>query len=148
MANAAAQRTRRRRVLVAALATIALVLGAVAIADEGGADSVGTDFDVPEGVEPLGDIRAGSVASLVDCDDWSGGSTERKRATVVDIREQLSSGGTIEGRPSLTDQEAYDTFERACGQSFTGAFRLYKIYYQANAFENFAPSVYENVPAG
>jgi len=137
---------RRHRTAVAAAlaAVVAISLGIVAIVAYGGeADEPGTsDFEVAEGVEPLGEVRAGSVASLVDCADWSGGSVERKQATVVDIREQLTSGGTIEGRPSLSDQEAYEVFDRACAEEFTSAFRLYKVYYQANAFANVDPYEY------
>ena len=137
---------RSRRVILAAigaLLVVAIGIGAViATADGEG----GPDFDVGEDVEPLGDIRAGSVASLVACDDWTAGSVERKQATVVDIREQLSGGGTIEGRPAISDQEAYDVFERACAEDFTGRFNLYKIYYRANAFEDFDPYQYSEQP--
>lgn len=132
-------------VVAAVLGLVAVLLGGIAIvAFAGGGDDPGSDddFEIAAGVEPLGEIRAGSVASLVDCDDWSAGTEERQQATVVDIRQQLSSGGTIEGRPSLTDPEAFDLFERACAEEFTGAFRLYKVFYQANAFANFDPYQY------
>ncbi len=137
---------RRGRALLIALglALAAIALAAFAVGASGGSDGSDTDFAVAEGVEPLGDQRAGSAASLVDCDDWSAGSDERKRATVVDVRQQLTSGGTVAGRPSLSDQDAYDTFERACSNDFTGSFRLYKIYYDANAFESFDPTAYSD----
>jgi hypothetical protein len=125
-----------------AVAATALALGgglAVAVGAFGGDGGSPMDFDVPEGVEPLGQMRAGSVASLVECNDWDEGSVERKQATVVDVREQLAGGGVPEGRPSLPDQEAYDVFERACSAEFTGRFQLYKIYYRAAAFYNFDP---------
>lgn len=141
---------RRRGVVAVAVAVVLAALGAFAIVAYGGSTdpAPGEDFDVPEGVVPLGDLRAGSVASLVDCDDWNGGTVERQRATVVDVREQLSAGGTVAGRPSLTDQEAFDVFERACSNDFTGAFRLYKIYYDANAFQNLDPNAYSDQPGG
>ena len=142
---------RRRGIAVGLVLALALaVLGALVLSSAGGSDGAGRpdDFAVVEGVEPLGDQRAGSAASLVDCDDWSGGSVERKRATVIDVREQLTAGGTVAGRPSLTDQEAYDLFERACSAGFTGAFRLYKLYYDANAFQNLDPSRYSPDQAG
>lgn len=134
----------RRLSAIVAVALGALVLGGAVVAmGSGGSDSKG-DFDVAGDVMPLGQIRAGSVASLVDCDDWNEGPVERQQATVIDIREQLSAGGTIAGRPSLADQEAFDLFERACAEDFTGAFRLYKLYYQANAFSDFDPYQYSD----
>lgn len=134
------RRRGRRRVLTAAAATLALILAAAVAVVAFGDDEQGPDFDVAEGVEPLGEMRAGSVAQLAECSDWVDGSVERKRATVVDIREQLSGGGTIEGRPSISDQDAYDTFERACANDFAARFQLYKIYFRANAFNDFDPT--------
>jgi hypothetical protein len=142
-----AERGRRRRLLVVLTAVALLVLGAGAAVVAVGDDDESRDFDVSSDVEPLGDERAGSVASLVECADWVEGSVERKQATVVDIREQLSGGGTIEGRPAISDQDAYDTFERACENDFTARFQLYKIYFRANAFSGFDPSAIEQPPA-
>lgn len=142
--------TRRRTLTLIVAAAVFLGLGSFAIGAHGGSDDDGSrsdDFTVPAGVQPLGDLRAGSAASLVDCDDWNGGITERKQATVVDVREQLTAGGTVAGRPSLSDPQAFDTFERACSNEFTGSFRLYKIYYDANAFENLDPYSYGGAPA-
>jgi hypothetical protein len=133
---------RRRSLSIGAgvLLVVGVLLAALAIGASGdGGDGPPGSFELDDDVAPLGEMRAGSVASLVDCDDWSGGSVERQRATVIDIREQLTAGGSIDGAPSLTDQQAFDTFERACAEDFTGAFRLYKVYYQANAFEGFDP---------
>jgi hypothetical protein len=134
-----APRFSRRGWAALAATAVALAAGlAVAVGAFGG-DGTSMDFDVSEDVEPLGKMRAGSVASLVECNDWNGGSVERKQATVVDLRQQLAGGGVPEGRPSLPDQEAYDVFERACAEEFTGRFQLYKIYYRAAAFYDFDP---------
>jgi hypothetical protein len=129
-------RSRRLTLAAAALAAaLAFAAGlAVAVGAFGGSSD---DFDVPDGVLPLGDIRAGSVASLADCSDWVSGSVERKRATVVDVRQQLAGGGVE--RTTLPDQDAYDVFERACAESFTARFHLYKIYFRAAAFHDFDP---------
>lgn len=138
-------RSRRRRLLAIATALTLALLGGLAVLAFGD-DGESIDFDVAEDVQPLGDERAGSVAQLVECSDWVEGSVERKQATVVDIREQLSGGGTIEGRPSLPDQEAYDTFDRACANDFTERFQLYKIYFRANAFYGFDPEQIPTTP--
>lgn len=132
--------------LAAALAaTGGILIAALAIASGGDEDGTDENFEVAEGVRPLGQIRAGSIAQLATCEDWSRGSLERKRATVVDLREQLSGGGTLEGRPSLSDPEAFEVFERACANDFTEAFQLYKIYFRAAAFSGFDP---ESVTGG
>lgn len=122
-----------------AVVLLALVLGALALAACGGDDE---RFDVAADVQPLGEMRAGSISQLARCEDWNGGTIEQKQATVVDLREQLSGGGVEAGTPSITDQEAYDTFERACANDFTSAFQLYKIYFRAAAFNNFDPEQY------
>jgi hypothetical protein len=129
---------RRRGLLAAALAAVAIAGMAIAVGAFGG-DGGSDDFEVAEGALPLGEVRAGSVASLAECGDWNEGTTERKRATVVDIRRQLTGGGVPDGRPSLSDQEAFDVFERACASDFTERFHLYKIYFRAAAFNDFDP---------
>ena len=40
--------------------------------------------------------------------------------------------------PPLTDEEAYEMFEGACSEKFTASFRLYKLYFRANAFQSLA----------
>lgn len=133
MADLNAGRPGRGYLAASLLATFAVALLLAACGDDDG------QFQVDDGVEPVGDIRAGSVAQLADCEDWNAGSEEEKKATVVDLREQLSGGGTLEGTPSLTDQEAFELFERACSNEFTSAFQLYKIYFRGAAFNNFDP---------
>lgn len=125
---------RRAWIAGALVLTLAasVALATIVPGEEGpGAD----DFEVAPGVEPVGEVRAGSVAQLADCTDWNEGSVAERRATVVDIREQLNSGGVAEGRPSLSDPRAYEIFESACSRPYAHAFLLYKLYYQANAFD-------------
>jgi hypothetical protein len=45
--------------------------------------------------------------------------------------------GTV-GR-TLPDDEAYDLFERACEPEYASAFKLYKIYVRAAAFQPAQP---------
>lgn len=135
----------RRRWLVAEIALVAaaIAIGLVLVLAGGDTEDEGEqiDFDVPADVEPVGEVRAGSVAALADCDAWNGGTELEKQATVVDIRQQLS-GAVEDGRPQITDPEAFEVFESACSEDFTGAFQLFRIYYAAEAFSNFDPDRY------
>ena len=88
--------------------------------------------------EALGEDRVGSVASLVQCSDWTAGTSEQRYATIADVREQTSPNGVPLEDPPLTDEEAYEMFEGACGQKFADGFRLYKLYFRANAFQSLA----------
>lgn len=58
--------------------------------------------------------------------------------TIEDVRSQVSLEDTPTPIPELSDDQAYDVFERACSREFAGGFRLYKIYARAAAFESFS----------
>ena len=90
-------------------------------------------------MQGVGQVRAGSVASLAQCSDWVEGSEPERIATVHDIRAQLNQAGSSGPTPDLSDQEAYDLFQRACANNFATGFRLYKLYARAAAFQSFAP---------
>jgi len=112
-----------------------LAIGALAIAlgaSGCGEDASGNGVEV----EALGEDRVGSVASLVQCSDWQAGTPEQRYATIADIREQTSPNGVPLEDPPLSDDEAYEMFEGACGEEFTGSFRLYKLYFRATAFQS------------
>jgi hypothetical protein len=77
----------------------------------------------------------GSTASLAQCRDWNGGSAEQRRATIADLRAALTpQSAPPDAEPVLSDEDAYDLFERACAAEFAAGFRLYKVYAQAQAF--------------
>ena len=82
----------------------------------------------------VGQVRAGSVASLAQCSDWNTGTEEERRATIADIHAQLNQAGADGPTPDLPDTEAYDLFERACSNEYASGFRLYKVYARAAAF--------------
>lgn len=113
-----------RRVGVGALAVAAVALGAC------GNDKPSSDAEATG----VGQVRAGSVASLAQCSDWNAGTEEERLATVTDIRAQLNQAGADGPTPDLPDAEAYALFERACSNDFASGFRLYKIYARAAAF--------------
>ena len=115
------------RLLVAAVA-VALIVGiAVLVVGEG--SSEGGDE-----VTGVGEVRAGSVASLAQCSDWNEGSDEEKLATIADIRAQLSQSGSDGPTPQLSDDAAYELLERTCANDYAAGFRLYKIYARGAAF--------------
>ena len=109
----------RRRSLAAVLAAAAL-----------GVSACGEEAAPPE-AEPLGSKLGGSVATLVDCRDWSGGPRPRKLATIADIRNQVNRDDTGIEAPPLSDDEAMKLFDRECSTSYSQGFRLYVIYARA-----------------
>lgn len=127
-ASRTVRRSRRRALVAAAGAVLALLAGGCS--DDDGAPAT------PAGAraEPLGEQVGGSVAQLAQCADWTGGSQERKLATVADIRDQVNRTDTGIDAPPLTDDEALALFDRACEPPYAKGFRLYVIYARAAGF--------------
>lgn len=115
---------------LAALAPVAATLVAATFA------ACGDDAQADRDVTGVGQPIAGSVAPLAQCRDWSAGTEEEKLATIGDIRAQLNQAGSDGPTPDLTDQEAYDLFERACANDYAAGFRLYKVYARGAAFSS------------
>lgn len=118
------------RAELAALLAAALMVGACG---EGSGSEAG-DAQADGEATGVGQVRAGSVASLAQCSDWNAGSEEERFATVADIREQLNQAGADGPTPDLPDEQAYALFERACANDFAAGFRLYKVYARGAAF--------------
>lgn len=78
----------------------------------------------------------GANVQVLECADWNAGSTEERLGTIEQLRGVV--GGQVPGTGGrgkvLDDDEAYDLFERACGQDFTRAFSLYKMYATSAAY--------------
>ena len=87
--------------------------------------------DEPPKAEPLGEKLGGSVATLVNCQDWAGGPRDRKLATIADIRNQVSRDDTAVKAPPLSDAEALKLFDLECSRSYSKGFRLYVLYARA-----------------
>ena len=102
-----------------AIVAVAAALGVAACGDE------------PRKAEPLGKKLGGSVATLVNCGDWSGGPRERKLATIADIRNQVNRDDTAVKAPPLSDAEALKLFDLECSRSYAKGFRLYVLYARA-----------------
>jgi hypothetical protein len=117
--------------LAAALAAAALAAGC------GGEDSEPAAHAAPEKAkvaEPVGIESAGSVAQFADCDDWNGATRAERMATIEEIRGQHTPQRSTTAASPLSDERAYDIFEKACGPDYAGSLRLYKLYVKAQGF--------------
>jgi hypothetical protein len=116
----------RRALLAAAVAACGVVPGA------GCGDA--SDSSAP-GSSALGSPELQTSARQTDCMDWNNASAEERQVMIDSIAEFESGEPTgTEGRFLATEQ-AYDLFERACEPEYAGAFKLYKIYARAAAFQ-------------
>jgi hypothetical protein len=113
---------------------LALVLAAAAVALAGCGDD---STQPPSGAGP----NVGQPINLADCSDWNQANTEERLGTIEQLKN--FAGGPVVGNnassPSgtgsvLDDEQAYDLFDRWCGQSFARGFKLYKLYERAAAF--------------
>jgi hypothetical protein len=105
-------------------------LAALAVSGCGGGDAA-------DGQPALdGGARIGEPTQLVRCADWNEADVRERYGTVEALRG-FAGGRT--GSPgghgaTLEDDEAYELFERWCGESYASGFRLYKLYTRAAAF--------------
>ena len=76
----------------------------------------------------------GSVAALAQCRDWNAGTEEEKQATIADIRSSLTPQSEEESGIFLSDDAAYELFERSCAVEWAEGFKLYKLYARAEAY--------------
>lgn len=86
------------------------------------------------GTDPVGEMTAGSVASLAECRDWIEGDPGERLATIDDIRSQINLEDSGIDAPALTDAEAEELFDGACRPSYAAGFRLYKLYARGAGF--------------
>ena len=84
--------------------------------------------------ESVGPRIAGSVVQFADCDDWRRGTSAERRATVLELRDQLTQQGERSTESPLSDDRAYEIFQKACKPDFAGSLRLYKLYARAQGF--------------
>lgn len=89
---------------------------------------------LPVDVDGTDPDRAGSVAQLADCAYWRSASREQRLATIADIRGQHTPQQSETGASPLSDERAYEVFERACKPEFADSLRLYKLYVRVQGF--------------
>ena len=124
------------RAIVAIAAALALSAAGCG-SDEPGSAQPDRDADEVvdiSGTEPVGEMTAGSVASLVECRDWNEATPEQRLATIADVRSQINLEDSGVEAPALTDAEAEEVFDDACRPAWAEGFRLYKIYARAAGF--------------
>ena len=121
------------------IAAVALAAAFLAGCSESGGDppvtGAGTGIDVP--------LR------LADCSDWSDASVAEKLGTIARIETVVGGPtGSPAGHGSTIPRErAYEVLEGWCGQDFARAFKLYKLYARATAFQGLADA-YERQQGG
>jgi len=129
--------SRRGLTLLAAGVAAASLLGACGSEDQAAPEpEVELEGEVVDisGTEPVGEVKAGSVASLAECRDWNDATQEQRLATIADIRNHINiETSSIDG-PVLTDAEAEDAFDRFCRADHARGFRLYKLYARVVGF--------------
>lgn len=95
----------------------------------------GDDDDQGDGpAAPAGKEIAGSIVQYADCRDWSKATDEERRATVVELRNQLTPQDDPTPESSLDDGRAYEILDNACKPKFADSLRLYKLYVRAQGF--------------
>lgn len=131
---------RRSSLRLAAAAALAALLVAAGCGSEDSSSGAGTDagestdvVDISES-GPVGEVLAGSVASLVECRDWNEADEGQRLATIEDVRSQQHPEDPGVEEPALTDEEAAELFDTACEPDYAQGFRLYKLYARAAGF--------------
>jgi hypothetical protein len=134
------KRTSRAGLAILALAAAAVALPACGGTDDDGGDRnapVGGDRNAPVDIRGVGLMSGNSTAQFANCRDWRGGSVKRRYATIEDIRGQLTPQSSKSAESDLSDQDAYQVFQRVCANRFSDELRLYKLYARAQAFAQF-----------
>jgi hypothetical protein len=113
-----------------ARAALAAALAALALSACGGGDAATGQPDL------AGGPRIGAPTQLVKCADWKEADVRERYGTIEALRD-FAGGRT--GSPgghgaTIEDDDAYDLFERWCGESYAAGFKLYKLYTRAAAF--------------
>jgi hypothetical protein len=84
--------------------------------------------------------RIARPTQLVQCQDWKTADVRERYGTIEALRE-FAGGRT--GSPggygrTLEDDTAFELFDRWCEKPYARAFRLYKLYTRAAAFQSLA----------
>jgi hypothetical protein len=107
--------------------------GGALIAGCGGDSSTDT---TDAGSSALGEPQIELTAREADCTDWNGASVEERQATIEALREFEGGPTTGASGAVLPDEQAYDVLENYCANEFASAFKLYKLYARAAAFQS------------
>ena len=94
----------------------------------------GDDDDDGEKAKPVGYELGGSVVQVADCGDWAEGTEAERRATVVELRRQLTPQTDATPESALSDDRAYELLNNTCSTPRFESLRLYKLYAKAQGF--------------
>jgi hypothetical protein len=118
---------RHRGLAATALAVLAVTASAGCVNDD--------DAQSPTAAaKPLGHESAGASVQFADCGDWRNGTHAERLATIEQLRGHLTPGRSETAASPLSDQRAYEVFDRACAPEYASSFRLYKLYVRAQGF--------------
>lgn len=124
-------------------AAVVLLAGAALATSGCGGDTAGNESSDAG-------VNVGAPINLADCRDWNDASVEGRFGTIRQIRD--FTGGPIAGTgasgSTLEDQDAYDLFENVCSQVYARAFKLYKLYGRAAAFQSYSEQPNESSTDG
>jgi hypothetical protein len=110
---------------------LTLIVSGIALVAGCGGDSSETD----SGSSAVGSPDVALTAREADCTDWNDASVEDRQATIEALRE-FEGGSTTGGTGStIPDDRAYELFDSYCANEFARAFKLYKLYARAAAFQ-------------
>ena len=100
-----------------------------------GAGCGGDSSETDSGSSAVGSPEPEVTAREADCTDWNDADVEERQATIDALRE-FEGGPTTGGTgATLPDDRAYELFENYCANEFARAFKLYKLYARAAAFQ-------------
>ena len=118
----------RRRARPVRLAAAALLIAALGLPACGGDDG-------DESAEAPA-AEYGAMAALAQCHDWNRRDEAERQTTIETIRAQINLPDGPVQTPSLSDEETYALFERACEPASANDVRLYIVYGRAAGFSS------------
>jgi hypothetical protein len=117
---------RPGRTLLAALLALTLA----------GCSASGSEDSSPHGAGP----RIGVPLRLADCADWRAADLAERLGTIRQLHDFAGgpSGSPAGHGKTLDEEQAYHLLQGYCSAEFARAFKLYKLYTRAAAFEALA----------
>ena len=109
---------------------IALLAAVIGIAACGGDDAERGGAPA----KPLGHESAGATVQFADCGDWRAGTREERFATIEQLRGHLTPQRSASAASPLSDERAYEVFQKTCAPKYAESLRLYKLYVRVQGF--------------
>jgi hypothetical protein len=116
--------------------------GLIALAACGALLSAGcgdSDDASDPGSSALGSPELQTSAREADCADWRAASAEERQVIIDSVARYEGGEPTGTRGRFLPEEQAYALFDRACEPEYASAFKLYKVYARAAAFQPAQP---------